>query len=114
MPVPPPSDEARWADAESMLARLTPESAYAQLVRWRRQRFMSRAGLVLDRKRANGQVTSVGPVGIEPTTRGLKVRTRGCRASLSDAVFAGQSRSGCCPLMPDDDRFRAVRDHKSP
>ena len=31
-----------------------------------------------DRKRANVQVIAVGPVGIEPTTRGLKVR---CSAS---------------------------------
>jgi hypothetical protein len=47
MPVPPPSDESRWADAESMLARLSPESADARQRRSQRQTSMSRAGLVL-------------------------------------------------------------------
>ena len=53
----------------------------------------------------------MGPVGIEPTTRGLKVRMGASRAVPSDPECAAQLYSPCHPPTGRDGDSRAVCDH---
>jgi hypothetical protein len=92
-------DEARWADAESLLARAPSESAEQRLQRWRRQRLVFLGGVVLVSVTmavvvvvlARGRLSAEPSVPVWQTVAGLVVAGAGLAVEIYFLVSLGRA-----------------------